>query len=410
MTNGDMFVARQPIFDRGRRVKGYELLFRRSPENRARVSCDRTATSQVISASYLDIGIQELTAGLPAFINFSKDLLVDGTAGVLEPKQVVIEVLEDVTDDTEVIDSILALKRQGYRIALDDISGLNSSSALIPLADILKVDLLAVPANQVVRLIDKIRSRASPNAVLLAEKVETYSQLSDAKLQGFDLFQGFFFSKPEVIQSPRIPESKISHLKLLQTFQSMSITFSEMEDIIKSDVGLTTKLLKYINAAAFPWARRIKSVRHALVLLGEMNIRKWIALVALSELSSEKPRELAIVSSCRGRFCELAGQITGTSPHTELEHFLLGALSTLDAMLNVPMECALRSIPISEAVKGALCGEKNILRDLLDMTASYEKGDWTTLGELCHRMNLTESSLPKIYHDALLWSDRVLRL
>jgi len=410
MAHGEIFVARQPIFDRGRRVKGYELLFRRNRENVAEFACHRAATSHVISASFLDIGIQQLTAGLPAFINFSKDLLLDGTARILEPQQVVIEVLEDVTPDPEVVSSIMELKHHGYRIALDDFTGRNTSSALLPIADVLKVDLLEVPATEVVPLVERIRARASPDLVLLAEKVETYSQLSDARLQGFDLFQGYFFSKPEVIQGPRIPESKISHLKLIQTFQAPSITFSEMEDIIKSDVALTTKLLKYINAAAFPWANQIRSVRHALVLLGEVNIRKWTAIVALSELCSEKPRELAVASSCRGRFCELAGGLTGSSPYTELEHFLLGALSTLEAMLDVPMENALRSLPISEPVKSALCGEKSILKDLLDTASSYERGDWRSLGELCRRINLNETALPDIYRDALVWSDRVLRI
>jgi len=408
MHGSEIFVARQPIFDRNRRVKGYELLFRRSAANTAEFSDARGATGHVISASYLDIGIRELTAGMPAFINFSRDLLVDGTPKMLQPEQVVIEILEDVSPDPEVIRSVRELKRRGYRIALDDFNGDEAFTELVPLADIIKIDLVLSSPRDVVERIRRMPSDGVKRPTLLAEKVETHLQLEEARRQGFDLFQGYFFSTPEVLRSTRIPESKIAHLRLLQMFQAASVGLSRMEEIIKSDVALTAKLLKYINAAAFPWAGRVKSVRHALTCLGETNIRKWVALVALAGMAGDKPRELAVASTFRGRFCELAGDVADPA-HTELDHFLLGALSNLEAMLDVPLELALERLPISGEVKDALCGERSTMRDLLDLATFYERGDWSNLNGVCRRLNLRESALPEFYREALLWSDRVLR-
>jgi c-di-GMP phosphodiesterase len=408
MRGSDIFVARQPIFDRNRRVKGYELLFRRGPRNVAEFSDARGATEHVISASYLDIGIQELTAGMPAFINFSRDLLIDGTPKMLQPEQVVVEILEDVIPDREVIRSVRELKGRGYRIALDDFNGDPAFNDLVPLVDIIKIDLVLSSRRDVVERLRRLRSAHSTPPTLLAEKVETHRQLDEASRHGFELFQGYFFSTPEILRSTRIPEAKVAHLKLLQTFQAPTLSYRQMEEIIKSDVALTAKLLKYINAAAFPWAGRVTSVRHALTCLGEMNIRKWVALVALTGMTQDKPRELAVASACRGRFCELAGDAVDPS-HTELDHFLLGALSNVDAMLDVPMELVLGRLPISQEVKAALCGERSTLRDLLDVATLYERGDWSRLASLCRRLNLSESVLPFLYRDALLWSDRVLQ-
>ncbi|MFZ0429667.1 MAG: EAL domain-containing protein [Acidobacteriota bacterium] len=408
MSDNEIFVARQPIFDRSRRVQGYELLFRKSLENVARVSDGRAATGHVLSASYLDIGLEQLTAGMPAFINFGRELLLDGTPQTMPPDQVVIEILEDVVPDEEILQSVRDLKRKGYRFAIDDFTGNSAFGPLIPLVDIVKIDFLGLEKNRMSEIVRAVRSNQGHNLTLLAEKVENHGQLADARLQGFDLFQGYFFSTPEVLQSTRIPESKIAHLKLLQIFQDPAINYKRMEEIIKSDVALTAKLLKYINAAAFPWAGRVQSIKHALVLLGENNIRRWVSLVALAEMTRDKPYELAVTSSCRGRFCELAGDAVDRA-HSELEHFLLGALSTLDAMLDVPMELALAPLPISSELKSALCGESSTLRNLLDLATSYERGDWRRLAPLCRQANLSEQALPALYREALVWSDRVLR-
>lgn len=408
MKEAEIFVARQPIFDRNRRIQGYELLFRRNQANVAQVSDGRAATGHVLSASYLEIGIQELTAGMPAYINFGRDLLLDGVPRMMPPNQIVIEILEDVIPDEDLLSSVRALKDLGYRFALDDYTGSEAFLPLIPIVDIVKVDLFGMQRERMRQVVQKVRSDDVHVPVLLAEKVETHSQLTDARDEGFDLFQGYFFSMPEVLRSTHISESKIAHLRLMQTFQDPSLDYRHMEEIVKSDVALTTKLLKYINAAAFPWAGRVQSVHHALVLLGESNIRKWISLVALSEMAKDKPYELAITSSCRGRFCELVGELAADG-HRELDYFLLGALSTLDAMLDVSMEVAVEPLPITTELKEALCGEGNPLKVILDMATSYERGQWQEVNSLCRKTSISETALPARYREALLWSDRVLR-
>ena len=178
MEDTAIFVARQPIFDRSRRVQGYELLFRRSQDNVARVTDGRSATGHVLSASYLDIGIQELTAGMPAYINFGRDLLLDGTPKMMPPEQVVIEILEDVVPDGDVLESVRSLKSLGYRFALDDFTGSAALAPLIPMVDIVKVDLLGLDQQRIAEILSSIRQGAVRPPALLAEKVEPHDQLT----------------------------------------------------------------------------------------------------------------------------------------------------------------------------------------------------------------------------------------
>lgn len=408
MENSEIFVARQPIFNRRMKVYGYELLFRGDgPDCSASISDADTATGHVMSASYLNIGIEELTAGKPAFINFTRELLVSGVPEILPSEQTVVEVLENIEPDLEVLEALDGLKKKGYKIALDDIVYLRDMDKVIDFADIIKIDFLATNSANRIRLVNHIRRVRANQTMLLAEKVEDHQIHNEALEQGFDLYQGYFFRKPEVLKGRRIPESKVAYLRLLQSVHDPSLDFAQMEEIIKSDIALTSKLLRYINVAAFPWSRRIASVHRALLLLGESQVKKWVSLVALANLAADKPRELAVMSSCRGKFLEELGRSV-SNEHTDLEYFLLGALSTLEAMLDIPIEEALNQLPLAEGLHQALCGEQNFLRELLDLAIAYEKGDWKTVAKLSQTLDIEESILPILCEGAVVWSDHIL--
>jgi EAL and modified HD-GYP domain-containing signal transduction protein len=403
----EIFVARQPIFDSAKRVFAYELLFRSRDTDRAEVTDGNKATARVIDTAFLSIGIEQVAGTRPAFINFTKDLILDESARLLPSDKTIVEILEDVEPSEEIVDAIRLIKGEGYRFALDDFVCASGYESLLKLADIVKVDFLLTSPVEREELVRRIREIA-PHLKLLAEKVEDEDEFEEAKSLGFEYFQGYFFSKPLLIARKELPGFKVTYLRILQSIHDPTLDYNGIEEIIKADVSLTTKLLRYINAAAFPWQKKIESVKQALVLLGENQVRKWVSIVALSELVQDKPQELAVLSVVRGRFCEIAGEeLKGDS--TELERFMCGILSMLDAMLDLPLPEALENIPISSEVRDSILGKDGKLSKLLTLAIAYEKAEWEQIPGLCVELGLDENKLPEMYTSALEWSEKIFQ-
>lgn len=401
----DAFVARQPIFDRSRRAIAYELLFRDGLGGAAAFADGDRATRDVVSHSYLTIGLDRLTGGRPAYINFTRDLLLQQTAALLPKELTVIEILENVRPDPEVLSALKRLKQQGYVLALDDFVCIEGRREFLDLVDIVKMDFQhGAGAAQRCREVAALRGLHGGRLRLLAEKVEDYSDFRLAMEAGFDYFQGYFFSRPEVISGKVIPGNRLAQLRLLYSIQEPSLDFRGLEGVIKTDLSLTTKLLRFINAAAFPWAHDIVSLRQALVLLGEDQVRRWVALAMISDLAAEKPMELAMLSSIRGRLCEqLASAVQGIRP---LDAFLVGAFSLLDALLDTPMDNVLAQVPLPPEARAALGGDTCPLRQILNLVVAYETGQWGTVSTLASKLALAENTVSTCYLDSLDWTRR----
>lgn len=281
----DVYVARQPIFDINQKVQAYELLFRSGLDNFFPDIDGDVATSKVISNSFISIGLDELTKGKKAFINFTRKLIVNGAASALPKEVMTIEVLESIEPDEEVLEALFILKHQGYTIALDDFVLKPKFQPFIDLADIIKIDFMGTKKIDRWRIVNSYESKG---ITFLAEKIETSEEFHEAKDIGYTLFQGYFFCKPEIIQGTDIPGYKINYLELLKEINTPNIDFDKMEAIIKRDVSLSFKLLKLINSVAYSFYNKIKSIKHALVLLGILEIKKWLYLVALTEIGGEQ--------------------------------------------------------------------------------------------------------------------------
>ncbi len=285
----DIFVARQPIFNQHREVYAYELLFRSGFENAfGNVNGDQ-ASSKVMTNSFLGIGLDTLTGGKRAFVNFTRDLLVQEIALLFPSEQLVVEILENVEPDEEVLDSCKSLKQAGYSLALDDFCFESKYEPLVKLADLIKVDFLLTTSDE---RCEKTPQLTDQGITLLAEKVETQEVFEEALQLGYTYFQGYFFSKPVVVSQRGIPGFKVPYIQILQSIRRPEIDFAELERIIKSDLSLTHQLLRYINRFGFGFVREIESVRHALTLLGHDNLRKLVSLVVLSSVVEDKPQEL----------------------------------------------------------------------------------------------------------------------
>lgn len=402
-----VFIARQPIFDRHKRVWAYELLLREGDRGSARVTDDAGATAHVLQTTFFELGLDHLTGGLPALVNFSEPHLLDRLPNLFPPSQLIVEVLESVRPSPEAAAALRELKRAGYRIALDDLGVTELPESLLPLADLVKVDFLALDAAERIRVTRKLRTACREGTLFLAEKVETPEDFEQGKRLDYTLFQGYFFAKPVVLRAKAIPSHKLTRLRLIQELANPEFEFRRIEAVVKSDVAVTTKLLRYINAAAFPWSRRIESVGQALVLLGENQVRKWLSIVALGEISQGSPFELLRAACLRGRFCELLSpRLHG---YSELECFLVGALANLDAMLETTKEAALERLALPEPVKNALLGCDCPLGRLLELASSYERAAWDEVHRLAVELGIPGDSLPKLYTEALVWTENLFR-
>ncbi|MCF7765827.1 MAG: HDOD domain-containing protein [Verrucomicrobia bacterium] len=398
-----LFLGRQPILDRHQKTYGYELLFRNGTENAFGNHDPDQATLTVIDNSFGHMGLRKVTGGKKAFINFTRMLLVEDYGLLLPKDQVVIEVLEGVEPDAEVIAACRRLKDSGHTIALDDFQYRPEYDPLIELVDLIKVDL-SVTDEAGLRAM--VRKFASTKIGLLAERVESLDDFERVKEMGYTYFQGYFFSRPVVLSSERVPKSSVATLQLLRAINDPKFDLEEAEKIIKRDPNLTMKLLRYVNSVGIGLSAQVEGIRHALALLGEKNIRKWATLLVLNTALDDRPAELMRQAIVRGRFCELlAGPFNLMNKDQEL--FMVGILSLLDTILGRPMARLLEEISVSTAIQAALSGRESPYRDCVDLAIAFESGDWQFIAASATRIGATEKSLGRILAEAFQWADEL---
>ncbi len=404
----DVFVARQAIFDRDQHVFGYELLFRSNLENAFDGTDQTLATSQVIAASFFALGLDRIVGDKRAFVNFDRELLVRDCASVLPRQVVAVEILETIQPDREVIAACRRLKERGYCLALDDVVSERGIEPFLELVDIIKVDFQRTSPTQQLGLL----RRGHPLGIrMLAEKVETPRQFQDAHRMGYDYFQGFFFARPVIIVGRAIPAFKLHYVQIFKETSRPELDYQRLEEVIKQELSLSYKLLRYINSAAFGWRGSIESVKQALVLLGESESRKWISLVALPALAQDKPEEVVIQAAVRARFCESLAEWVGL-PRRKMDLFFLGMFSVLDALVDRPLEEALEGIHLAEDVRAVLLGQadaNNRLAKVYALVQAYEAAQWDALLGAVAGLGLPPGVVPALYIESVRWADGVFR-
>ncbi len=404
-----MFIARQPIFDRKRRVIAYELLFRPSCDAESSETSSEQASARVVTDAVMAFGFDTLTQGKPAFINATRSLLLDGLAGlegILPPSTVVIELLENIEADPEVLEACAALKRAGYSLALDDFVLTDRTAGLVPMADYVKVDVLNT-AKPIVRD-DLTRLCPARPPAMIAEKIETAGQFDTAFAEGYDYFQGFFFDRPATHRARGIPGHRLGYLRLLQALQDPHLDVPKLEGLIEHDAVICYRILRTVNSAGFAQTRKVTSIRHAVGLMGLGTVQRWVSLWLLAGVGEEAHPELLTMSTIRARCCELlADQFQGSGAIPD--GFLLGMCSLLDAILDQPMSAVVEQLPLSSAVQAALLGEDNPGRRILDCAVAQERGDWRRSRELAASLGLVPNALAAAHHTALRWSAAFLQ-
>jgi c-di-GMP-related signal transduction protein len=397
------FLARQPIFNSARVVYGYELLFRSGPENRFDGAHPDVAAASTVD-SILLFGIERLTPGCRSFLNCTRDFLIRDFATMIPKDRVVLEILETVSMDKEVHDACLRLKDAGYLLALDDFQDRPDWKPLIAMADFIKVDLLATSHEEQRRL---AQTYLPMNIRMVAEKVETYEDFHRTRDWGYAYFQGYFFSRPEMLSRRDIPSNQINYLLVLQAVNRAQMNIAEVSERIKAEASLSFRLLRYLNSPAFPLIVEVRSIPHALSLLGERGTRKWVSLIAVTCMAAGKPAELVALPLIRARFCELLAPCAGLAESAN-DLFLLGLLSAMDAILDMRMADVLKEIAIREDIRDALLGKANKMGDIFEFVRNYERGCWDEIGPQAARLGIHEGAVSALYVEAVEWARRML--
>lgn len=401
-----IFVARQPIFTREQDIWGYELLFRHSGHgNEAKISDPDIATAKVI-ADGLSMVLPQLDAQKKVLINFPQNLLAGGVNVTLPPEQCIIEILETVAPTPEILDSCNRIKQEGYMLALDDFVGNTGYEPFLELADIVKVDVLGQSKDDIIKLSQRLKHY---NCRLLAEKVEDADINQLTMSLGYSYFQGYYFSKPEIIEGHKISTEDISTLQLLEELSKEDFEVRDLDRIISTDISLSYRLLKYINSAYFALQQKVQSITQAITLLGSKLLRNWLMVIILSDLDrGPRDEELITVSVTRARFLTLLAKIVKRLPYKPETMFMLGLFSKLDALLSQQMEEVLEALPLEEEIIEGLCGRPNKAYDFLCLAEAVEQGDWPQTEKLLEKYSLDPGKTAIAHNEARSWTHQIL--
>jgi len=392
-------IARQPILDARNHVYGYELLFRASREATS-FQEPGNASARLISDAVSGPGFDALSDGRRVFVNLSPDVLLADVTGLFDPERVVFEVPADLPVTPEIAAMCARLHAHGHALALDGFAAGLPAEALLPYARFVKVDALDTPLEDVAALASGLVAKG---LTVIAERLETEEAFQAARAAGCSLFQGYYFCRPQTVSVKRMAASQITQMQLLAALMRPNVPLAEIEELLKRDTTLSYRVLRTVNSAGFGLRREIGSIREALLMLGLDQVRKWASLWTLASLN-KGPSELLTMTIVRARTCETVGQALGRA---EQGYFLLGMCSLLDALLGQPMDQVVAELPVNAEIRGALLGEPNAARQVLEAVARYERAEWLESSTAAATVGLDEDTLPQAYLDALAWARKV---
>jgi c-di-GMP phosphodiesterase len=389
-----VYLARQPILNRDQSVAGYEIVYPHGDVELTLVNDEALATARVALNALSEIGLESLVGQNRAWITVTPEFLSLDLVRNLPSKRVVLQLSGNVSPDQPLLDKLQELREAGYMLALSDYSDTTDDEPLLQMVDIVKLDMLALGAREVARHAFKL----SPYGLtLVAEKIESYEDFRLAKAAGADLFQGFFFCRPHLIGTRAILPSRLALMRLASALQDPTIELHDLEQIISGDVGLSYRLLKYINSAYFGLRGKISSIKQAIALLGIEPLRRWATLSIFADLS-DKPRELFVTALIRAEFCQRAGRPQDGPP---AELFTLGLFSVLDALNDTSMFVALQDLPLTPQMRDALIEHTGPGR-LLQCVMAIEQGRFDEADEIL-------DGASQLYLDSVAWSNEAGR-
>ncbi len=391
-----IYLARQPIFNKNMGVYAYEILFR-SAENsdHADITDGTQATAQVMSNLLNDFGIESIVGEKKAFINFNEELLLQDIQSFLPKKQVVLEILKCVNPTDEIKEKFTKLTKKGYRLALDDYDFNDRLSPFEEHCDIIKVDILAAGPRKIIENMQRLKNK---DKRLIAVKIESIEQFNFCKEVGFDLFQGYFFTKPTLIKGKAPSSNQASLLQFLSSVFNPDIKMQKLSEIISNDVTMSQKLLKMVSLTEA--SHNISSIHDVVLRLGINKLQSWASVIALTN-TSDKPSELLTTSLIRAKFCESIGSIE--KDLSKDSYFMVGLFSTLDTIMDQPLDEILSGLSFKEEIKSALLNKTGNLGKALATVKNIESGK----NDFIPPAGLTPSEVTKIYLEAMEFTNKL---
>ena len=396
-----VFVARQAIFNRSKKVVAYELLFRDSPKNYFPDIAEGQATARLIMENQLNLGTRHITSGKKALINIGPESLKLDLCAFLPCQDVVIELLETIEPTDDNYELCRGLFHSNYKLALDDFVYKPQWDRFLKLVKLIKFDIAITPLSEIQPIVTKLQ--AHKQIKILAEKIETQEDYELAFDMGFDYFQGYFFAKPTMIKQNDIDYNYGLVVAIYAEIMKQSPDIKTIASLFELDAALAYKLLRLINSGVFPIQSQISSLKQALVYLGHERLKKFVSLIVTAHTAGKKPAELMQVCVVRARFCELVAKKVNKSQSGEA--FLTGLFSLLDAILDQPMSLLVEKLPFPDEIKTALLGDKNTLYYILNVVKAYETGSWWALEQAVLLLNINSAILPPLYQQSVDWAD-----
>ena len=403
----DVFVARQPIFTKNEHIFGFELLYRNSGENVFPITDGDFATLEVLTHSFLTIGINNLVGEKLCFINFTENLLDNTIFDKIPPNRIVVEVLEDIPITPSLIQKLKYIKKLGFLIALDDFilhKNIKLYDELFSLVNFIKVDfILSEPSER--QVIEIIVKNNYPHIVLLAEKVETREDFYQAKEAGYGLFQGYFFAKPEIIKGTDIPANMAQYFRIISLLRNQASSIEQIAEEIERDVSLSFKVLKIINSPASRKKSKIRSIKQAVVMLGLEELNHWLYVLMLRESkvnSNGDGMALIEASLFRAKLCELLAK--KNLFQNSSEYFLVGMFSLIDTLLHQKMSDLLQELPLTDEVADTLSGKLTEMTPYLELSIACDEVRWDDIIAGADVIGVDHPTLNKYYLEARSWA------
>lgn len=366
-----IYVGRQAIVDQNLSVYAYELLYRPGAEsNGAFVEDGDQASSIVLLNTFIEMGLERIAGGRRVFVNMTKTFFTDMPPLPLGKDRLVMEILEDIEVDQDFILAIKTLKAAGHAIALDDYMFEAKWEPILPLVDIIKVDVLEAGWPLVKEKFPQLKAYG---ATLLAEKLETFADFEHAKDLGFDLFQGYFIAKPQIIEGTRLGENQVAIMQLLARLNDPSASIDDLKESIEKDPGFSFKILRFINSAAVGLPRKVDSIQQSVVYMGINHLRAWASLFAMARMDN-KPLELINIGLVRANFCDLLCREVGKG--TAETAYIVGLFSILDALMDTSMQDILKELPLTDETTSALVDQTGVYGQFLHCILNIEENNW----------------------------------
>jgi len=399
----NFYVARQPILDKDKNLFAYELLLRDSLDNYfPKHINDEEATAKIIEGLEYNLGLESLTQGSLAFINFTHDSLINGYPLLLDKEKIVVEILETATPGKKLLAACIDLKEKGYTIALDDYEHDPRWKHFFPYVDIVKLDYSLTSEQQFQEILTELSP--FPHIKLLAEKIETYSEFQHALGLGCEYFQGYFFSRPEVIKTIAFNPSQVAVVNLMSEINKDDLDTKKITSIFEDEASLSFKLLRYVQSPIFKRDVSIESIKQAILVLGLDELKRFICLLFTAQFSVGKPQELTVMSLARGRFCEL--MVKSTLPrHSQSSAFLIGLLSLIDAMVDGNIHELMDKLPLPPEMKDAIINRQGESANFLKLCELFEKADWPNIELFCQQIAVEIEPSYRLFQEALTWAD-----